>query len=134
MGIHRRMARASRGPVGLVLLVVALVALTAIALVPRGVVRTVAVGQLATVGGTEPPAGVNDHTTRAVHLPGVRALINKEEHDPAAELLDRLVAVEPAHVVAHPSTHPTGSVGTTGAAPELADPAARHERGPPTSI
>ena len=89
------MARAPRGASGLIFLAFALVALTAIALVPRGVVRTVAANQLVVSGAPGPPAGINNESSRQVHLPGVRAMVSREDQDdPAATAVEHLVAVQ----------------------------------------
>lgn len=128
------MARASRGPVGPVLLVLAVVALAAIGLVPRGVVRTVAAEQLARAGTTDLPAGLNDTASRADHLPGVRALIGREEQDPTEALLLQPVAVEPARTTTAGATAVAEALRTGPPHTASAEAPTPDGRAPPTAI
>ncbi|HEU5084209.1 MAG TPA: hypothetical protein VFU14_12770 [Acidimicrobiales bacterium] len=87
-------------PRGRLLVVLAVLAVAAIALVPRGLVRATAAAQLAErdrVSAPEP--GIAGTPEADPDLPGVRALIAREEQD-AAHLVIRLVTSSPAGDVA----------------------------------
>jgi len=75
-----------RRPAAPVLVLLALLAVVAVALVPRGLVRATAAQHL-------PPAPVADAVELGaaaddVHLPGIRAVLGKEEDDDAGPLVD----------------------------------------------
>lgn len=78
---------------GRVLVVLAVLAVAAIALVPRGLVRAAAASQLPELPAA--PDGVGPPLDADANLPGVRALIAREEQD-AAHLVIRLVTSSPA--------------------------------------
>jgi len=115
-----------------VLVLLALLAVVAVALVPRGLVRAAAAQDL-------PPTSVADVVElRAaaddVHLPGVRAVLGKEEDDDAGPRADEtggdLPSLQaPAPADAPPTPHPA-------AGPPVADEAvtAAPGRAPPHAV
>lgn len=83
-------------PRGRVLVVLAVLAVAAIALVPRGLVRATAAAQIAELDRVSAPEpGIAGTPDPDPDLPGVRALIAREEQD-AAHLVMRLLTSSPA--------------------------------------
>ncbi len=134
-GYPEPMARAPRGPSGLILLALVVVALTAVALVPRGVVRTVVTSQLVRAGEPDLPAGVNDGSPRQVHLPGVRAMLSREERDdPAAAVVEHLLAVQVSVSTPHQADDLHQRTPLTTARSTPADGRLPSGRGPPPRV
>lgn len=129
------MMRRTRGLLGQVSVVLAIVALASVALAPRGMLRAAVADDLdlglatAEVDG----AGSIDHEHSSVLLPGVRALVSREEQDAHQALLDAL-ATPPTPAVTAADATPGQIVAPTVATPPLpAPPAENGDRAPPSS-
>jgi hypothetical protein len=130
------MMRRTRGLPGQVFVVLAIVALASVALAPRGMLRAAVADDLelglatAEVDG----AGTIHHEESSVVLPGVRALVSREEQNAHQALLDALATPPaPASTAAAPTPGPV--VEPRVATPPLpAPPAENGDRAPPSSI
>lgn len=122
-------------PRGRSLVVLAVLAVAAIALVPRGLVRATAAAQLterSAVSAAEPAIG--GALDADPDLPGVRALIAREEQD-AAHLVIRLVTSSPVDDVAAVAAPTRRLPDEERPAPVCAHvPLACGSRAPPRSI
>ena len=129
------MMRPTRGLLAQVSVVLAIVALASIALAPRGMLRAAEAADLdapvaASIGSPALAAPVD-----AVELPGVRALVSREEQDPQEALLEALTTgpVPGADLTALPS--PSRAVDPADAPPPARTTAsANRDRAPPSSI
>jgi len=130
-------------PRGRLLVVLAVAAVAAIALVPRGLVRATAASQLPEVSEVSELSAVSDIADSVdqtpeddLPLPGVRAVVAREEQD-AAYLVIRLVTSSPMDdVTAVLDGAPTWRLPDEGHPPPVcADPPrACGPRAPPRSI
>lgn len=129
------MMRPTRGLLAQVSVVLAIVALASIALAPRGMLRAAEAADLdaPTVSSIGSPAFAA--TADAVELPGVRALVSREEQDPHEALLEALTTgpVPGSDLAAAPS--PSRAVDSADPpAPARTTPSANGDRAPPSSI
>ncbi len=130
------MMRRTRGLLAQVFVVLAIAALASVALAPRGMVRAAVADDLDLGAATAEVdgAGTIDHEDSSVVLPGVRALVSREEQD-AQEALRDALATPPAPSTAAPARTPGPVVEASVAAPPLPAPSAENgDRAPPSSI
>ncbi|HEY1117830.1 MAG TPA: hypothetical protein VGE43_09005 [Acidimicrobiales bacterium] len=130
------MMRRTRGLLAQVFVVLAIAALASVALAPRGMLRAAVADDLDLGAATAEVdgAGTIDHEDSSVVLPGVRALVSREEQD-AQEALRDALATPPAPSTAAPARTPGPVVEASVAAPPLPAPSAENgDRAPPSSI
>lgn len=131
------MMRRTRGLLAQVFVVLAIAALASVALAPRGMLRAAVADDLDLGAATAEVdgAGTIDHEDSSVVLPGVRALVSREEQDAQEALRDALATPPAPESTAAPARTPGPVVEASVAAPPLPAPSAENgDRAPPSSI
>lgn len=91
-GYASPMTRSTRGRLARVFVVLAIVSLASIAVAPRGMLRAVVIDDLDLMAHAEEAPAI-DAPADAVQLPGVRAMVSREEQDPGEAVLDALTTI-----------------------------------------
>ena len=129
------MMRPTRGLLAQVSVVLAIVAMASIALAPRGMLRAAVAADLDAPTASSIGSPALDAPADAVELPGVRALVSREEQDPQEALLEALTTgpVPGAALALVPSL--SRAVDATDPPhPGRTPAAANGDRAPPSSI